>query len=86
MTIAPRVLLPAASVSVDAGATHLSADGIGDPILSAPLWLVEKSENRWTLVLQPGYSQGLGPNWTFDFIADVQISGDNNDAYGGGTL
>ncbi|NTV09413.1 MAG: transporter [Zoogloea sp.] len=112
--MSPQVLLPAASVSVNGGAGGLSTDGLGDPILAAPLWLVNRpesrtyfalapyltlplgsydanrplsvGENRWKFVLQPGLSMGIGRDWTFDLIGDVQVHGHNNDAAGGGTL
>ena len=35
-------------------------------------------ENRWSFILQPGFSVGLGKNWTFDFISEVQFFGRNN--------
>lgn len=80
LPFAPQVLLPYGSLfNGSLGGTALeSASGIGDPILAAPLWLLDNKESGTTFAIVPylfvplgsyhaGDALNLGENrWKFD--------------------
>ncbi|HBF29047.1 transporter [Rhizobium sp.] len=79
-SFAPQVLLPYGSLyNGSLGGTPLaSANGFGDPILAAPLWLVNNKDSGTTFAIVPylfvplgsydaGHALNLGENrWKFD--------------------
>ncbi|MCM2477575.1 transporter [Rhizobium sp. CG5] len=85
LAFAPQVLLPYGSLYNGSlgGSALESASGIGDPILAAPLWLVNNKESGTTFAVVPylfvplgtyeaGDSLNLGENrWKFD----LQVGG-----------
>lgn len=58
--IAPQVLLPAVSVEVSGQGNTLSTDGISDPILGLPVWLVNRPEQRLYFAVTPYLHLPLG--------------------------
>lgn len=58
--IAPQVLLPAVSVEVGGKGNTVSADGISDPILGLPVWLVNRPEQRLYFAVTPYLHLPLG--------------------------
>ena len=59
-TIAPQVLLPAVSVEVGGKGSTVSTDGISDPILGLPVWLVNRPEQRLYFAVTPYLHLPLG--------------------------
>lgn len=58
--IAPQVLLPAVSVEVGGKGNTVSTDGISDPILGLPVWLVNRPEQRLYFAVTPYLHLPLG--------------------------
>lgn len=52
-TVAPQILLPAVSVTVNGGGSGLSTSGISDPIIAAPFWFVNRPQERTYFAVTP---------------------------------
>lgn len=91
-TLAPQVLLPYGRLYDGklAGTELSSTSGLGDPILTAPLWLVNNSTSGTTFAIVPylylpmgnydaGETLNIGENrWKFDLqVGGTQRLGDN---------
>lgn len=91
-TVAPQVLLPYGRLYDGklAGAQLSSASGLGDPILTAPVWLVNNQPSGTTFAIVPylylpmgnydaGETLNIGENrWKFDLqVGGTQRLGDN---------
>lgn len=91
-TVAPQVLLPYGRLYDGklAGTQLSSASGLGDPILTAPVWLVNNSSSGTTFAIVPylylpmgnydaGETLNIGENrWKFDLqVGGTQRLGEN---------
>lgn len=56
----PQFLVPAGEAAVDTGGAHLSATGIGDPILCGTAWLVNNPGTKTWLGLTPFLTVPIG--------------------------
>lgn len=52
-TVAPQLLIPAVSVTVNGGGSGLSTSGISDPIVAAPFWFVNRPQERTYFAVTP---------------------------------